>query len=422
MGVSQAVSISSGSESDRDRPAKKANVNTDYRTWKHALRLRLNGIKSVGDIANFTRYPTFANPGLKIENQPPLPLPLTASDAEIIKKACHEAPFGKGEDTVVDTSVRKTWELEHTKFELANPEWPGFLQTIALTAASRLGLLEVTVKPHKLLLYEKSSFFKKHKDSEKEPGMVGTLVVCLPSEHQGGDVHLTFGSDQRIFQTAPTSTFDLTTLAWFSDVTHEVKELTSGYRLALTYNIIQKGLSKLSAGFFGEQAQQVKQMLGQWHAKFPAKDMLVYPLDHKYSESSLSLRNMKGRDKAVCQALHNVASQSGAFLLLAHQTHSTGEDEDEDNSYGYRLSCDIEAPRTYLDVVFTPEGKKIATNHDLEDDQILTPNLYKNRKPDSEEEGEFTGNEGAESTFRYHDTVCSQIVSPMLGLGESTLS
>ncbi|KAF4810912.1 hypothetical protein CGCSCA5_v010211 [Colletotrichum siamense] len=401
MGYSSAVSISSDSEdyeSNDQAPAKQINnTKVDFDTWKRTLRKRLNGIKSVGDIANFTRYPTFANPGLKIEGRPAFPLPLTSSDAEVIKAACREAPFGKGEDTVVDTSVRKTWELNHTQFQLINPEWAGFLQKVYLTAAGGLGLTDVSVKPHKLLLYEEGSFFKRHKDSEKEPGMVGTLVICLPSEHQGGDVHLAFGSDQRIFSTAPTSTFDVTTLAWFSDVTHEVKELTSGYRLALTYNIVQNGSSKQSAGFFGQQAQQVKQVLLQWQVNYPGNNMLVYPLDHKYSQSSLSFRNMKGRDKAVCQAIQDIGAHSGVFLLLAHQTHTTEEDEDYYDN-------DAE-PGTCLDAIFTPEGKQIATDYTLDDDEVMTPNMFADRNPDSEDEGEFTGNEGAPSTYRYHDTV-----------------
>ncbi|KAI8243370.1 hypothetical protein K4K55_008427 [Colletotrichum sp. SAR 10_96] len=401
MGYSSAVSISSDSEdyeSNDQAPAKQINnTKVDFDTWKRTLRKRLNGIKSVGDIANFTRYPTFANPGLKIEGHPAFPLPLTPSDAEVIKAACREAPFGKGEDTVVDTSVRKTWELNHTQFQLINPEWAGFLQKVYLTAAGGLGLTDVSVKPHKLLLYEKGSFFKRHKDSEKEPGMVGTLVICLPSKHQGGDVHLAFGSDQRVFSTAPTSTFDITTLAWFSDVTHEVKELTSGYRLALTYNIVQNGSAKQSAGFFGQQAQEVKQVLLQWQVNYPGNNMLVYPLDHKSSQSSLSFRNMKGRDKAVCQAIQDIGAHSGVFLLLAHQTHTTEEDEDYYDN-------DAE-PGTCLDAIFTPEGKQIATDYTLDDDEVMTPNMFADRNPDSEDEGEFTGNEGAPSTYRYHDTV-----------------
>lgn len=387
-------------DSEESESAPAVQTDQQYRVWQRSLRLRLDGIKSVGDIANFTRYATFAIPGLKIEGHPTIPLPLTPQDAEVIKSACREAPFGKGEETIVDTSVRKTWELDHTNYKLLNPEWEGFLQKVALTAASGLGLMDVTVKSHKLLLYEKGSFFKRHKDSEKEPGMVGTLVICLPSEHQGGDVHLSFGSDERVFSTAPTSTFDVTALAWFSDVTHEIKEITSGYRLALTYNIIQNRKHKQSARFFGEQMQHVRKVLLDWNSKSSKAKMLVYPLDHKYSQSSMALQVMKGRDKAVCQALNDVAPQSGVFFLLAHMTRVESNGVED---YGY--DDEDEEKGTFLKTVSTPEGRQVAESISVDDTELLAPEMFRGRNPDSESEGEFTGNEGASNTYRYHNTV-----------------
>ncbi|KAK2058069.1 hypothetical protein LY76DRAFT_464858, partial [Colletotrichum caudatum] len=130
------------------------------------------------------------DPGLKIEGYPAFPLPLTPEHAELIKGACRQAPFGKVEDSLVDTSVRNTWELGHDQFELLNPDWPAFLAVVGAESARGLGLTNIILGPHKLLLYEKGSFSKRHRDTEKEHGMVGTLVVCLLSEHMGGDVHV----------------------------------------------------------------------------------------------------------------------------------------------------------------------------------------------------------------------------------------
>lgn len=38
-------------------------------------------------------------------------LPLSVRDAEEIKKCCNKAPFGRGENTLVDETVRRTWQL-----------------------------------------------------------------------------------------------------------------------------------------------------------------------------------------------------------------------------------------------------------------------------------------------------------------------
>ncbi|KAI1470027.1 uncharacterized protein F4812DRAFT_457425 [Daldinia caldariorum] len=134
-------------------------------------------------------------------------------DAETIRSASRQAPFGKGDETVVDTSVRNTWELDHTQFTFANPAWKAYVASLLDEAARSLAMSEVKAEPYKLLLYEEGSFFKRHKDSEKVPGMIGTLVICLPSKHEGGSVHLSHAGKSYVFETDKTSDFGLTSLS-----------------------------------------------------------------------------------------------------------------------------------------------------------------------------------------------------------------
>jgi hypothetical protein len=256
----------------------------------------------------------FPNPDLEIDGVL-LPLPLTSRDAETLKGVCTQAPFGRGDETVVDESVRKTWELAASQFKLVNPAWPSFLETSAQDAIQVLGMTTVRLEPYKSLLYEDGSFFKHHKDSEKAPGMIGTLVVCLPSKHEGGDVHLSFGDKQYTFDTSSASAFDLTAMAWFSDVTHEVRKLTSGYGLVLTYNIIQTGTGNPSPTTLIRQQDALRNTLDSWRENYPETKRLVYALEHKYTQSSLSLRHMKGRDRAVCYTLEQIASKPGSFCF-----------------------------------------------------------------------------------------------------------
>ncbi|KAM5348797.1 hypothetical protein ACJ41O_008620 [Fusarium nematophilum] len=368
-----------------------------YTGWRGQFLEALDSIQAAGKIATFNHYTAFANPGLTIEEDRLIPLPLAENDAQAIKSVCRQAPFGRGDETLVDTSVRNTWELDPSQFQLANPQWAGFLESILKDTAKGLGLPQITAKPHKLLLYEQGSFFKRHKDSEKEKGMIGTLVVCLPSQHEGADVDLSFGSQHSVFATAPTSKFDLSSMAWFSDVTHEVKELKSGHRLVLTYKIFGSPEMNLSASSISSQTEKLKAMLVIWRTKIPQVKNLMYPLDHQYTKSSLSLDNMKGRDRAVCSSLQNVCSATGFYLMFAHMTHEeTPEDE-----YGYG---DNEDPSTTLDTVYAPDGREVASDVDVELENILGYSI-KDKDPDSEEEGEFTGNESAPSKFRYHNTV-----------------
>ncbi|KAJ9137727.1 2OG-Fe(II) oxygenase [Pleurostoma richardsiae] len=369
----------SGSDSESDTDSSSdASIGRVADTWKTSLLGCLNSIESSGDFAICSRHERFANPGIQLDGNRIIPLPLAPSDAEAIKRVCRQAPFGKGSQTVVDTSVRNTWELDPSQFELANPAWESCFSKILQHAADGLGLLDVTASLHKLLLYEEGSFFKRHKDSEKETGMVGTLVVCLPSQHEGGDVLLSFKSEQRTFATAPSSAWDITALAWFSDVTHEVSKLKRGYRLVLTYKLIQIGPLKQSALFFHQQSQDLQSIL----------------LDWKYTESSLSLANMKGRDRAVCQFLYDTCSDSGVFLALAHITRSEVGDEDDSSAYQETFFS--------LDTMYSWYGTVIGSNFVVNPPEILN---FSERDPDSSDEAEYTGNEDAPPCFRYHDTV-----------------
>lgn len=80
----------------------------------------------------------------------------------------------------------------------------------------------VKAELYKLLVYEEDAFFKPHQDSEKTPGMFGTLAVCLPSKHEGGKVQLTHNKRKVEFATAESSKFDTTFATWYSDVLREV--------------------------------------------------------------------------------------------------------------------------------------------------------------------------------------------------------
>lgn len=116
---------------------------------------------------------------------------------------------------------------------------------------------------YKMLIYEKGAMFKAHTESdtsylippvctlrslngtsrprpchhdstEKIPGMFGTLVICLPSPHEGGDVVVKHSGQAKTFST---SLVQPSVLCWYSDVHHEVLPVTSGYRCVLTYNL-----------------------------------------------------------------------------------------------------------------------------------------------------------------------------------------
>jgi hypothetical protein len=71
----------------------------------------------------------------------------------------------------------------------------GTSSSAAAAAAAAAGTsngtaVNVKARLHKLLLYEQGSHFSAHQDTEKERGMIGTLVVQLPCAqgHTGGSL------------------------------------------------------------------------------------------------------------------------------------------------------------------------------------------------------------------------------------------
>ena len=72
-----------------------------------------------------------------------------------------------GSETIVDESVRKTWELDPTNFQFTNPIWDPSVQRTACTAAHELGYTEgasLNAELYKLLLYEEGAMFKAHQE------------------------------------------------------------------------------------------------------------------------------------------------------------------------------------------------------------------------------------------------------------------
>src|SRR5437588_2111084 len=75
-----------------------------------------------------------ADPGLEVEGLGRVPVPLKRGIAKSLIATCRPAPYGKGTETLVDTRVRNTFELDPQKFRLGdgwNPAIAGATRTVA---------------------------------------------------------------------------------------------------------------------------------------------------------------------------------------------------------------------------------------------------------------------------------------------------
>jgi hypothetical protein len=159
----------------------------------------------------------------------------------------------------------------------------------------------------------------------------------------------------------------------------------------------------------------------------------IYLLEHKYTQSNLSIDSLKGADRLRAKELRSICDDYGCTLYLANlerevmgqadeddsghdfsENEDDEEDEDEDdedaNSSHYSgdsyhriwdvCSEDITSTR-----VVDAEGHEMFKDIPIEESDIVQIRPFK-RKPNKSEYEGYTGNEGASATHWYKDTVC----------------
>ena len=194
---------------------------------KHAFRDSLDAIDYEG---SFVAAGTFeaANPGLEIDDLGKFGSPLSASEVKRIIGRSRQA--GKGSETIVDTSVRNTWETDASLIKLRHPRWPSQERAILEHVCDQMGIAggseHVQAQLRKLFVYEEGAMFKPLQGTEKAPRMFGTLFVCLPSAHEGGDLVLSFSGQSQTHSFAKNSQWSCSYFSWYADVLYEVSQLS----------------------------------------------------------------------------------------------------------------------------------------------------------------------------------------------------
>ena len=124
-------------------------------------------------------------PGLEVDGLGALSLPLSKTQARKLITKCNQAPYGKGSETLIDTDIRRTWELDPDRFQLTNPKWEELVEQVIANVQRELGLEDrkLTAYLHKLLVYEKGGLFPaapRRREARPDGGNPGNrLAFCL---------------------------------------------------------------------------------------------------------------------------------------------------------------------------------------------------------------------------------------------------
>jgi hypothetical protein len=156
---------------------------------------------------------------------------------------CVVAGFGKGRKTRYDRAVRDALQLkaEGGAFSVLHfdPAASGILEQVRRELMPQLSE-PLNAELYTLNVYASGGHFAPHKDTPRGSHMLGTLVVCLPSQFSNGPFVL---KHRGIFQTydwgqAIKEQREPERIHWaafFGDVDHQIERVWGGLRVTLTY-------------------------------------------------------------------------------------------------------------------------------------------------------------------------------------------
>eukprot|EP01133_Synstelium_polycarpum_P017114 gene17114-20385_t len=329
---------------------------------------------------------------------------------EIIDQFAVRAPYGKGAETVLDTKVRKVWQIDPLAISFT-ATWQKTLDTSILPNIRQgLGLkdddftIEATL--YKMLIYDKGGFFLPHRDSEKEPRMFATLVISLPCEHTGGRLIISHDGQQVDLNLENSTEDTINYAAFYADCKHEVTKVTSGHRICLVYNIL-RSTKKVAKTTKAKVVQDTLPMIADKVANIleqvfttsavcavPPKK-IVYMLQHKYTTAEMSFKTLKLADAHAAKILQMAAVAKHPCTLSLGMV----EIEEEGDCY----VSDVSEATVHLQDLISSSGEKIPVKSMALDSltELFPSNCVNNLVP-CQESIEPTGNEGThyERTYR----------------------
>lgn len=414
-------------------------VNIDYNDELKPLEEVLATVKRAGD---FVAHGTLelAMPKVEVEGVGVLSFPVPAAQIGALIAQAVRAPFGRGEETILDTSVRKVWQLPPEKVRIGGKSWVASFEAIMAKVAAGLGCerAAVTAELYKLLIYDEGGFFSAHRDTEKAGGMFGTLVVVLPSAHRGGELVVRHAGRKVTVDLSGGEVSEVAFAAFYADCEHEVRPVAAGNRVCLVFNLIQAPVAKrgaatpLTAPDYEPQIAQAAELLGHALARDDAPAKIVWLLAHQYSPAGLAFSALKSADAAKVQVLAVAAArancavhlgivhieESGAAEPTYHDPYPSrgrrryydddadeegDEDANQDASDDDFEVVEVSDSWRYVDQWIDPQDRAVAFGKlPLADGELLPHGALDEEKPDSQRLTEATGNEGASFERSYH--------------------
>jgi hypothetical protein len=312
------------------------------------LESLLKSVKRPGDFCAHGALP-LPLPMVEVDGVGMLSFPLPSPQIAALIAAAERAPYGRGEETVLDTSVRRVWQIDAARVRISGKSWVPSLGRILAEAGRGLGCEDEAIRAelYKLLVYDPGGFFLAHRDSEKAPGMFGTLLLQLPSPHTGGELRIRHGSREVCIDLSAIDGSEIGYAAFYADCQHEVRPVESGHRVCLVFNLLRGAASDTpaaSAPNYDAQIARAAQLIGAAFAAEGPPRKLVWLLEHQYSQAELGFTTLKGVDAAVAGVLRRAADETAccAHLGVVHIEESGPAEVEYTPNRGRRYHDDFD--------------------------------------------------------------------------------
>ncbi|KNF04174.1 hypothetical protein PSTG_02525 [Puccinia striiformis f. sp. tritici PST-78] len=310
-----------------------ANIDRGNVYYKAKLKADLNqafeAIDTPGTFAAWQELPTTPPAGLYVDQVGDISMPLSEEQCRNLIAVAHRAPSGCESGTLIDDRhLGNIWEIGADRMDFLEPAWQGYLLSLSQLVVTMLGADgPIRLQLDKMLIYEKGAMSKPQTDTERTRGMFGTLMICLPSAHKGGEVLAKHNGESVILGNSDaTQSFS----CWYSDVTHEVLPVQSGYRCVLSYNLATRpGHTRPTAGTAPDLKRlPLKNTLAKWCEDLANDNTRELPshiyqtVDYKYTKSqarrpSVSLQELNAEDSKRVHTLQRLARDVRFEILLA---------------------------------------------------------------------------------------------------------
>lgn len=281
----------------------------------------------------FCRYIDFADGNLKDE------------EIEKLVEASEKATFGRNSEDVLDESYRKAWKMDASQFaiqfdvvksgilDIVHDQLLRYEKNTESLYAHLYKLNVYGTLPFLIVLTRLSityarkgpgSFFKPHIDTPRSDKLFATLVIVLPTIHEGGNLLLgedgkllNFDSAKQVYD-PESKTPRVAFVAFYSDIEHQVLPVESGYRVTVTYNLHLTQSSGVNAMLKTIRTESFDALTNSFASAIASPTILPkggalgfglvyrYPINPKTTNLGAFTGALKGNDaliRAVCEDL-----------------------------------------------------------------------------------------------------------------------